>query len=153
MDSESIDNDAQQGAPAQAHWPHRVDWRTGKITYSRDAEFWRAHERRRIEQGLTVAQYCKANDLASSTYRRRAKGPSGVGTGGRRDGRAYASASASSPSGVASGGHFLQLPTRDPSGICAEGCDVRVRTAQGLVTELSGAAAQQWLQRLARSLP
>ena len=40
MDSESIDNDAQQGAPAQAHWPHRVDWRTGKITYSRDAEFW-----------------------------------------------------------------------------------------------------------------
>ena len=39
MDSESIDNDAQQGAPAQAHWPHRVDWRTGKITYSRDAEF------------------------------------------------------------------------------------------------------------------
>ena len=69
MDSESIDSDAQQGASALANWPHRVDWRTGKITYARDAEFWRAHERRRIQQGLTVPQYCKANDLASSTYR------------------------------------------------------------------------------------
>jgi len=35
MDSKSIDNGTQQGVSAQVHWPHRVDWRTGKITLHR----------------------------------------------------------------------------------------------------------------------
>ncbi|MGA1328653.1 MAG: hypothetical protein ACO305_18650 [Rubrivivax sp.] len=53
MDSQSIDISVPRGTPADEAWPQRVDWRAGKVVYSRDAEYWRAHERRRIDQGLT----------------------------------------------------------------------------------------------------
>ena len=49
----------------------RADHRTGKPVLLRDAAFWQEHERRRLEQGLSMPAYCKANGLAISTYRYR----------------------------------------------------------------------------------
>lgn len=49
----------------------RSDHRTGKPVLLRDAAFWQEHERRRLEQGLSMPAYCKANGLAISTYRYR----------------------------------------------------------------------------------
>jgi hypothetical protein len=49
----------------------RVDWRTGKPMVQHDEAYWREHERRRLELGMSVRQYCAANDLALSTYRHR----------------------------------------------------------------------------------
>jgi hypothetical protein len=51
----------------------RTDHRTGEPVLLRDAAFWQDHERRRLEQGLSLAAYCKANGLAISTYRYRMK--------------------------------------------------------------------------------
>ncbi|MDM0084570.1 hypothetical protein QTI17_28610 [Variovorax sp. J31P179] len=52
----------------------RVDWRTGRAMVQHDEAFWRDHEQRRLEQGLSVPQYCAANALALSTYRHRVSG-------------------------------------------------------------------------------
>src|SRR6478735_11334283 len=52
----------------------RVDWRTGQTMVQHDEAFWRDHEQRRLEQGLSVRQYCSANALALSTYRHRVSG-------------------------------------------------------------------------------
>ncbi len=52
----------------------RTDWRSGKPVLLRDAAFWSAHEKRRLEQGLSVRAYCEANRLALSTYRHRTSG-------------------------------------------------------------------------------
>ena len=49
----------------------RMDHRTGKPVLLREATFWQEHERRRIEQGLSIPAYCKANGLSISTYRHR----------------------------------------------------------------------------------
>jgi hypothetical protein len=49
----------------------RTDHRTGKPVLLRDAAFWQEHERRRVEQGLSMPAYCKANELSISTYRHR----------------------------------------------------------------------------------
>lgn len=154
MDSQSIDNSVPRVTPPDGAWPQRVDWRTGKVVYSRDAEFWCAHERRRIDQGLTVGEYCKANDLATSTYRRRAKGPGDAAAGSARgQGPVQASVPGPGSAGASPGGRFVALPTSAATGVAAEGSDVVVRTAQGLAIELAGAAADQLLQRLFRSLP
>ena len=52
----------------------RVDWRTGQTMVQRDEGFWRDHEHRRLEQGVSVSQYCAANALALSTFRHRVNG-------------------------------------------------------------------------------
>ena len=52
----------------------RVDWRTGQAMVQHDDAFWRDHEQRRLDQGLSVPQYCAANALALSTYRHRVSG-------------------------------------------------------------------------------
>ena len=52
----------------------RVDWRTGQTMVQHDEAFWRDHEQRRLEQGVSVRQYCSANALALSTYRHRVSG-------------------------------------------------------------------------------
>lgn len=49
----------------------RTDHRTGKPVLLRDAAFWQEHERRRLEQGLSMPAYCRANGLSISTYRHR----------------------------------------------------------------------------------
>ena len=52
----------------------RVERRSGRPTVQRDDAFWREHERRRVELGHSVRQYCAANGLALSTYRLRVNG-------------------------------------------------------------------------------
>ena len=52
----------------------RVDWRTGQEMVQHDDAFWRDHEQRRLEQGVSVRQYCSTNGLALSTYRHRVDG-------------------------------------------------------------------------------
>lgn len=61
---------------AEATGPLRVrrDWRTGQPMVEHGAAFWREHEQRRVAQGLSVPQYCAANDLALSTFRHRVYG-------------------------------------------------------------------------------
>lgn len=60
----------EASAPARG----RVDWRTGRTMVQHDESFWRDHEQRRLEQGVSVSQYCAANALALSTYRHRLNG-------------------------------------------------------------------------------
>jgi hypothetical protein len=52
----------------------RVDWRTGQPMVQHDDAFWRDHEQRRVEQGVSMPKYCAANGLALSTYRHRVNG-------------------------------------------------------------------------------
>lgn len=61
---------------AEATEPLRVrrDWRTGQPMVEHGEAFWREHEQRRVAQGLSVPQYCAANDLALSTFRHRVYG-------------------------------------------------------------------------------
>jgi hypothetical protein len=162
MDTQSMQESAAQGAAAQSPWPGRLDWRTGKVVYSRDAQFWRAHERRRVEQGLTVAAYCKANDLASSTFRRRARGdPEDLRRGGADASgrprpsptRAGRSASAQADAGDLHGARFVALQRLGCDGAAGKPGSVRVHTARGLVIELAGPAADSLVQRLLQALP
>ena len=66
----------EQAEPVEAGAPQRVrvDWRTGQPMVQHDEAFWRDHEQRRLEQGVSVRQYCSANALALSTYRHRVSG-------------------------------------------------------------------------------
>ncbi len=67
-------DEARESADVGAQTRVRVDWRTGQPMVQHDAAFWRNHEGRRLEQGLSVPQYCAANGLALSTYRHRVYG-------------------------------------------------------------------------------
>lgn len=58
----------------EAELPARIDWRTGKSMVQRDDAFWSEQERRRLELGMSVRQFCAAHDLALSTYRHRVSG-------------------------------------------------------------------------------
>jgi hypothetical protein len=51
-----------------------VDWRTGQAMMQHDYAFWCDYEQRRLEQGVSVPQYCGAIALALSTYRHRVSG-------------------------------------------------------------------------------
>lgn len=64
----------------EAEFPVRTDWRTGKAMVERDDAFWREHERRRQELGMSVRQYCAAHDLALSTFRHRVSGRKRTGS-------------------------------------------------------------------------
>lgn len=67
----------EQGEPVEAGAPQRVrvDWRTGPPMVQHDEAFWREHEQRRLEQGVSMPRYCAANGLALlSTYRHRVNG-------------------------------------------------------------------------------
>ena len=65
-----------QAEPVEAGAPRRVrvDWRTGQAMVQHDDAFWRDHEQRRVEQGVSMPKYCAANGLALSTYRHRVNG-------------------------------------------------------------------------------
>ena len=68
-----------QAEPVEAAGARRVrlDWRTGQAMVQHDDAFWRDHEQRRVEQGVSMPQYCAANGLALSTYRHRVNGKKG----------------------------------------------------------------------------
>lgn len=58
----------------ESEFPVRTDWRTGKPMVERDDAFWREQERRRVELGMSVRQFCAAHNLALSTFRHRVSG-------------------------------------------------------------------------------
>jgi len=67
-------NEAREASEAATPPGVRLDWRTGQPMLQHDDAFWGDHERQRVEQGLSVPQYCAANGLALSTFRHRVNG-------------------------------------------------------------------------------
>lgn len=114
---------------AGASGPVRVDWRTGRAMVQHDEAFWHDHEQRRLEQGVSVPQYCAANALALSTYRHRVSGKK----------RASARAATTKPT-----------PSRPPSFVPVSaarpelGALVEI-ALQGMTLRLSGEAAERVL--------
>jgi hypothetical protein len=105
----------------------RVDWRTGQPMVQRDDAFWRDHEQRRLEQGLSVRQYCTANGLALSTYRHRANG--------KKRPSAKPAAAKSAPSRAAA---FVPVSTPRPAVVAL----VEI-ALEGMTLRLSGEAAER----------
>lgn len=110
----------------------RIDWRTGKVTQCHDDAFWLRHEALRIEQGLTLQDYCAREGLSRSTFGRRL---------GRIRKRGGVPALPARPSVEAvHGGHFIDLRTpQRPIGE-AESLEVEVG---GLKLRLRGTAAER----------
>lgn len=84
-------------ATVESGFPVRTDWRTGKPMVERDDAFWREQERRRLELGMSIRQFCAAHDLALSTYRHRVSGRPRTGA----KGASPASAKSQPPSFIA----------------------------------------------------
>lgn len=115
----------EASAPARG----RVDWRTGRTMVQHDESFWRDHEQRRLEQGLSVSQYCAANALALSTYRHRVNG--------RKRSSARATAAKPMPSQSAA---FVPVSNARPE--VAALVEVEL---EGMTLRLSGEAAERVL--------
>lgn len=109
----------------------RVDWRSGKTVLQHDGAFWREHECRRLEAGMSVSQYCKANGLALSTYRHRVSG------------RKASPKAASTPSMGTSVPGFVAVAAAQPPGDAAIGV-----VLEGMTLKLFGAAAERVLARV-----
>jgi len=126
----------QEGERAQLQPHARIDWRTGRPMQVHGAAFWKAHEARRVEQGLSVAAYCEANGLAKSTFRRHAS----VGDAGTREAPARAGAQPSRF--VPLGASAAKL---EP---VSEAMTVEIETGDGLKLRLAGAAADRLVQHM-----
>ena len=113
----------------------RIDWRTGRPMVLQDAAFWKAHGARRIEQGLSIRQYCQANGLALSTFRRRA--------GERGSARSRVAPAPAGRSPAVASFVAVNAPSRS-----AEPTGVEIETAAGMRVRLAGAAAERLLQQL-----
>ena len=105
-----------------------------------DEAFWLEHERRRVEQNASVAQYCAANGLALSTFGHRVSGKKRTASG-----QARASSSKSAPSSAA----FVAVTAQVPEASAPAGIDV---TLQGMTMHLQGQAAERVLDQLLRRL-
>ena len=117
----------------------RIDWRTGQPMVQHDDAFWCGHERRRIEQGLSVPQYCAANALALSTYRHRVSGKKRARTASL--GRSSSRERAETPAFVA------VTPPRPEAAAAA----VEI-TLEGMTLRLHGEAADRVLARVMERL-
>jgi hypothetical protein len=113
----------------------RIDWRTGRPMVLQDAAFWKAHEVRRLEQGLSIRQYCQANGLALSTFRRRA--------GERGSARTRVAPATAGQRPAVTSFVAVTSPSRagEPSG-------VEIETATGVRVRLAGEAAERLVQQL-----
>ena len=126
----------QEGERAQLQPHARIDWRTGRPMQVHGAAFWKAHEARRVEQGLSVAAYCEANGLAKSTFRRHAS----VGDAGTREAPTHASTQPSRF--VPLGGSAAKTES------VSEAMAVEIETGDGLKLRLAGAAADRLVQHM-----
>lgn len=125
------------GAPKQ-----RVDWRSGKPMLCRDAAFWQEHERRRLESGMSMPQYCKANGLALSTYRHRINGQrSGQGSG----------AAVQQPGVAVATAKFVAIGAVAPSSEATSSAEVSL--GGGVTVRFAGVAAEALLQHVMARLP
>ena len=114
----------------------RVDWRTGKPMLQHDDAFWREQERRRVELGMTVPQYCAANGLALSTYRHRVSGKKRTGA------KTATSSSQSSPTPA-----FVAVtPAPTETAVAIE------IALEGMTMRLCGTAAESVLARVMERL-
>ena len=113
----------------------RTDHRTGKPVLLRDAAFWQEHERKRLEQGLSMPAYCKANGLAISTYRHRMSGRVRKSTRAAPDALAKAAPAFTAVTPAAVQGEYA----------------VEV-LAEGMTLRLAGAAAERVVQRVLEKL-
>lgn len=115
---------------------HRVDWRTGKAMVERGDAFWQEHERLRLESGMSVPQYCRAHDLALSTYRHRVSGR-------RRGVNTAATARKAAASFVA-----LSAPVAPKAATAAQGNESLEVSLGGMTLRLQGEAAVRVLERV-----
>lgn len=121
-------------APSDGH-SVKIDWRTGKPMVAYDDAFWQDHERRRVEQGLSIRQYCSAHGLALSTYRHRVSG------------RSRSSKARSAPGATAVSASFVEVKRSQPAAACV----IEV-VVQGVTLRLTGEPAQQVLTRVLERL-
>lgn len=131
MLEESTDAGAAAGTPGT-----RIDWRTGKTMVQRDDAFWHEHERRRLELGTSVPQYCASNGLALSTYRHRVHGRKRAS----RQAEAPPSPTSSRPAFVA-----VTSPRTD----AAATIEIEL---EGMTMRLCGAVAERVLDRVMERL-
>lgn len=123
--------DTRDGGDAAVAKALRTDWRSGKAVLLRDQAFWSAHEKRRIEMGLSIRAYCDANGLALSTYRHRTSGRPRRGRGaGVHEAPAAARFIAVTP-----------VAAEQP-------CTVEVRVGDGMTMRLAGSAAERVVAQL-----
>lgn len=115
------------------HQGARIDWRTGHPMLRHDDAFWQAHEGRRAEQGLGIAQYCAANGLSRSTFRHRVNGRKRAAT----NAAPMSSPIVSQPAFVA----VMTPPRTEGEAVIEMGID-------GMTLRLSGAAAERVLGHL-----
>ena len=106
-----------------------MDWRTGQPMVQHDDAFWRDHEQRRVEQGVSMPQYCAANGLALSTYRHRVNG--------KKRSSARPGAAKPTPSRSAA---FVPVSTPRP-----EAAALVEIALEGMTLRLSGEAAERVL--------
>jgi hypothetical protein len=123
---------AGESSSGQTSGRQRIDWRTGKPMVVRAAAFWREQERRRLELGMSVPQYCEANGLALSTYRHQVSGKPRAGS--TKAGAAQPAAS--SPTFVA----VASAQAHTPAAI-----EVAL---QGMTLRLCGESAERVLERI-----
>lgn len=110
----------------------RVDWRTGRRMVQRGEAFWQEQERRRMELGMSVPEYCAANNLALSTYRHR--------VGGKKR-ASSTTAAASAPASPAPSFIAVTSPRADADTV------VEI-VLEGMTVRLCGAAADRVLDRV-----
>jgi hypothetical protein len=123
-------NESTDGLAAQGRG--RIDWRTGKPMVQRGAAFWREQERRRLELGLSVPQYCAANGLALSTYRHQVSGKKRAGA--KKSGESKPAPS--SPTFVAVASALSDSPAAIEVAL------------EGMMLRLCGAACERVLDRI-----
>lgn len=128
----------EMGAVSDEVRGSKTDWRTGKPMVEHGDAFWQEHERRRVELGLSIPNYCSTHGLAISTFRHRVSG--------RRGGHGAREAPAA-PAATAAPVSFVAVTRGQP----AAGATVEI-VAQGLTLRLCGEAAQQVLARVLERL-
>lgn len=104
----------------------------------RDEAFWVAHDQRRLDQGMSVRQYCHDNGLALSTYRYR------LAKHRRSSGAlpAQAAPAKASPS-------FIAIGSAAGAAIAS---DVEIALSAGITLRLAGASAERVLARVLERL-
>lgn len=125
-------------AAGEVRFPLRTDWRTGKSMVQRDEAFWREQERRRLELGMSVPQFCAAHGLALSTFRHRVYG---------RDRTGSKTAAARAPATPKAAASFIAVTApRDEA-------DAYLEVAlDGMILRLRGGAADRVVARVLERL-
>jgi len=132
MMEDAAASSADSGSAEQPQPKPRIDWRTGRPMLKHGAAFWKEHDARRLEQGLSVPAYCKANGLAKSTFSRYAC-----------EGKTATQQAEARPKST----HVVPVHGTAAK-VQAEAMVVEVDTGQGMKLRLAGAAAERLVQQV-----